>query len=184
MAIKNLQDKFIHELGDIYDAEHQFLKGQEQMLQNASDPNLQQMISQHIEQTRQQISNIEQVYSILGQQPDRVMCDGAKGIVSEGQKLMKETSGSNELRDCAIAGAAEKVEHYEISSYRGLITAADLTGQQEIVSLLQQNLEQEESTAALLEQTSPMLLQAAMQAEGIQAQFGMSGSMGQAHPTT
>jgi ferritin-like metal-binding protein YciE len=180
MAIKNLQEKFIHELGDIYDAEHQFLKGQEQMLQNATDPNLQQMISQHIEQTRQQISNLEQVYSTLGQKPERVMCDGAKGIVSEGQKMLKEISGSSELRDCAIAGSASKVEHYEISTYRGLITGAELMGQQEIVSLLQENLEQEESTAMLIEQSTPTLLQKAMQAEGLQGQFGAST---QAYPT-
>ena len=172
MAINNLQDKFIHELGDIYDAEHQFLKGQEEMLRNATDSKLKQMIQQHIEQTHQQISNLEQVYTALGQQPERVMCDGAKGIVSEGQKLLKETAGAPELRDCAIAGAASKVEHYEIATYRGLIQDAQLTGQQKIVSLLQQNLQQEESTAKLIEQSSPQLLQKAAQAEGLQFQPG------------
>src|SRR5690349_484699 len=104
MAINSLQEKFTHELGDIYDAEHQFLKGQEEMLQNATDPNLQQMIQKHMQQTQQQIQNLKQVFNVLGQQPQRVMCDGAKGIVSEGQKTMKETSGSPAIRDCAIAG--------------------------------------------------------------------------------
>jgi ferritin-like metal-binding protein YciE len=180
MAINNLQEKFTHELGDIYDAEHQFLKGQEEMLQNATDPNLQQMIQQHMQQSKQQIQNLEQVFNVLGQQPQRVMCDGAKGIVSEGQKAIKETSGSDTLRDCAIAGAAERVEHYEIASYRGLITAASLMGQQDIVSLLQQNLQQEESTAALIEQSTPTLLQKAMQEEGLPFQ---PNRFGQAYPT-
>jgi ferritin-like metal-binding protein YciE len=172
MALNNLQDKFVHELGDIYDAEHQFLKGQEEMLQNASDPNLQQMIQQHSEETSRQIRNLEQIYNLLGIRPERVMCDGAKGIVSEGQKIMKETAKAPELRDCAIAGSASKVEHYEISTYRGLIQGAQLMGQQEIVSLLQENLAQEENTAGLIEQSNPMLLQKAAQAEGLQVQPG------------
>lgn len=180
MAINNLNEKFMHELGDIYDAEHQFLKGQQEMLQNATSPQLQQMITQHMQQTQQQIKNLEQVFSILGQQPDRVMCDGAKGIVSEGQKGMRETQDNNPLRDVAIAGAADRVEHYEIAAYRGLITAADLMGRQDIVSLLQQNLEQEESTAQLIEASTPQLLQAAMQAEGTQIN---QGGYSQQYPT-
>jgi ferritin-like metal-binding protein YciE len=180
VAINNLSDKFMHELGDIYDAEHQFLKGQQEMLQNASSPQLQQMIQQHIQQTQQQIKNLDQVFSILGQQPERVMCDGAKGIVSEGQKGMNETHGNNAVRDVAIAGAASRVEHYEIAVYRGLITAADLMGRQDIVSLLQQNLEQEESTAQLIEASTPQLLQVAMQAEGTQVN---QGGYSQQYPT-
>ena len=66
MAINNLQDKFVHELKDIYDAEHQFLKGQEEMLQKATDQNLQNMITQHIDQSRQQIRNLDQVFNLLG----------------------------------------------------------------------------------------------------------------------
>src|SRR5688572_8877265 len=104
MAIKNLNDKFMHELGDIYDAEHQFLKGQEEMLKNASDPTLKQMITTHIEESQQQVRNLEQVFQLLGVSAQREMCDGAKGIVSEGQKMMRETSGAPDVRDCAIAG--------------------------------------------------------------------------------
>lgn len=182
MAFNNLQDKFTHELADVYDAEHQFLKGQEEMLTQATDQNLQQMIQTHIQQTTRHIQNLEQVFSVLGQQPQRQMCDGAKGILTEGQKVMKEASTSKDLLDCAIAGAADKVEHYEIASYRGLITAASVMGQQEIVSLLQQNLEQEESTAALIEQSAPTLLQKAMQAEGLPPPS--SSAFNQSYPTT
>lgn len=161
MAINSLQEKFQHELMDIYDAEHQFLKGQELMLQNSSDPNLQAMIQQHIEQTRQQIRNLDQVFDLLGTKGQRVMCDGAKGILTEGQKLMQETSGVPAIRDCAIAGAASKVEHYEIAAYRGLILGAELMGQRQIVNLLTQNLQQEEQTAQLIEQSTPTLLRQA-----------------------
>ncbi|HUP28219.1 MAG TPA: DUF892 family protein [Chloroflexia bacterium] len=184
MAINNLQEKFMHELGDIYDAEHQFLKAQQEMLTQATDPMLKEMITTHIEQTQGQIQNLEQVFSTLGEQPKREMCDGAKGIVSEGQKLLKETASAPQIRDCAIAGAASKVEHYEISSYRGLINGAELMGQREVVSLLQRNLEQEESTATLIEQSEPKLLQKAMQASGVGISMGMADGAGaEASPT-
>ena len=182
MAIRNLQEKFVHELEDIYDAEHQFLEGQQEMLQKAKDPNLANMITQHIDQTQQHIANLEQVFNLLGQKANRTTCAGAKGIVTEGQKLFKEIGNDHqELLDCAIAGAASKVEHYEISTYRGLIQAADLTGQREIVSLFQQNLQQEEQTAQLIEQSTPQLLQTAMQFEGSQSMSG--GNFQQAGPT-
>ena len=174
MPIANLNQKFIHELGDIYDAEHQFLKGQQEMLQNATDPMLQQMITRHMEETREQIQNLEQVFSLMGTSPQREMCDGAKGIVSEGQKLMQETSSAPAVRDCAIAGGAAKVEHYEMSAYRGLITGAQLMGQREIVGLLQANLQQEEQTARLVEQSLPTLLQTAMAEEGMMVQDAAS----------
>ncbi len=67
-----------------------------------------------------------------------------------------------------IISAAIKVEHFEIASYRGLITAAQQMGQQEVVGLLQQNLQDEEETAQIAEQSAPDLIQKAMQSEGEQ----------------
>jgi len=179
MPINSLQEKFTHELADIYDAEHQFLKGQEELLQNATDPKLKEMLTQHIEETRQQIKNLEQVFSLLAEQPRREMCDGARGLVSEGQKLIREIPNQEVLRDCAIVGAANKVEHYEISTYRGLITGAELTGQQEVADLLEQNLQQEERTAERLEQSLTQFLQQAAQVEGTRA----GDAQAQAYPT-
>jgi ferritin-like metal-binding protein YciE len=167
MTIQSTQEKFQHELGDIYDAEHRFLKGQQEMLKKATDPRLQQGIQEHIQQSEQQVQNLEQVFSILGQPAKGVKCDAAAGIVTEAQKSMGE-AGNDALCDCLIAGAAVKVEHYEIASYRGLITGAQLMGQQQIVQLLQQNLQQEEQTAQQLESMAGQLLQVAMQQEGMQ----------------
>jgi ferritin-like metal-binding protein YciE len=165
MAISTLQEKFVHDLGDIYDAEHRFLEAQQEMMQQASDSRLQTMIREHMSQTEQQIKNLEQVYGALGEKPRRVKCDAAAGLVTEGQKGMKEASGNPALRDCMIAGAAAKVEHYEIASYRGLISGAEQIGQNEVVRLLRQNLQQEEQTAQKIEQSAPQLLQQAMSAK-------------------
>lgn len=167
MAIRNLQEKFIYDLSQAYDAEHQFLKGQDEFVKNANDGTLKQMISQHNDQTRQQINNLEQVFSLLGAQPQRITCEGAQGIVSERQKVMKEISGSPELMDLAILGGASKVEHFEIAGYRSLVAGAQLMGQRDVLNLLQQNLQQEEQTARMVEQTEIQMLQRVMSAQGL-----------------
>jgi len=162
----NAQEMFQHEVGDIYDAEHRFLTGQQEMLTNATDPQLQGLIRQHMAQTQQHIKNLDQVFTLLGQQPKGVMCDSAQGLVTEAQKAMRDAA-SDPIRDVLIDTAAAKVEHYEIASYRGLITDAQLMGQTEIQDLLQQNLQQEEQTAQLLEQTAPQLVRKALQTAGM-----------------
>ncbi len=165
MAIHDLNEKFAHELGDIYDAEHRFLEAQKEMLAKASAPQLKSMIQQHIQQTEQQIRNLEEIHSLLGHKPQRVKCDAATGLVTEGQKTTKAAADNPAVLDCVIASALAKVEHYEIASYRGLVTGAQMMGQQEILQLLQQNLLQEEQTANLIEQNTPQLIQQAMPAQ-------------------
>ena len=155
----------MHELGDIYDAEHRFLKGQQEMLKKASDSTLKVGLERHIAETEQQIGNLDQVFQILGAKPKAVPCEAAKGLVEEAKTGMTEAK-TDELRDCMIGGAAARVEHYEMAAYRGLLVDAELMGQQQIVKLLQQNLQQEEKTAQTLEQNAPMLAQRAMRAEG------------------
>ena len=162
MAIKTLQEKFMHGLGDIYDAEHRFLDAQQTMLPNADSDLVRTSLETHIAETEQQIVNLTQVYEILGVTPQRVSCDGAAGIVKEGDKLLSETKNVPALADLAIVGGCSKVEHYEIASYRGLIAGAELMGQTEIVRLLSENLQQEENTAQKLEASMPELLQNAM----------------------
>jgi len=163
MAIKTLEEKFIHGLGDIYDAEHRFLEAQQKMLPNATSGDVQTLLETHIAETEQQIVNLTEVYKILGLTAKRISCDAAAGIVTEGDKLLKETKDVPALADLAITGGCSKVEHYEIASYRGLIAGAEMMGQTEVVRLLTENLEQEENTAQKLESSMPALLQKAMQ---------------------
>jgi len=166
MAIKSLQEKFLHGLGDIYDAEHQFLEAQQEMLPQATSPTVISLLETHIAQTEEHITTIEEVFKLLNETPERVKCQGAAGIVTEGQKTLKEVSGNPQLVDLGIAGGCGKVEHYEIANYRMLITGAEQMGQTEVVKLLTRNLKQEEQTAKLIEQSAPELFQQAMSAEG------------------
>ncbi len=164
MAITTTREKYLHELGDIYDAENRFLKGQQEMLQAATDPTLKAGIERHIGESEQQVKNLEQVFQLLGEKAKAEPCDAAKGIVTEGQKNLKEAS-TDQIRDCLIGTSLTKVEHYEIVSYTGLIIGAQALGNTEVEALLRQNLRQEEQTAQQLEQNAPKLLKQAMQAE-------------------
>jgi ferritin-like metal-binding protein YciE len=167
MPIANMQELSVHELCELYDAEHRFVEGQEEMVQAASDQDLQSSIQQHIEQTRGHARNLEQVFAHLGLEPRRETNEVAQGLVSEAQEGIQEAQ-SAELRDCAIVSAVSKVEHFEMGSYRGLIAGAQQMGQQEAVGLLQQNLQEEEQTAQIAEQSAPELIQKAMGQEGQQ----------------
>ena len=161
MAIDTLEEKFAHGLGSIYDAEHQFLEAMEEMLTQATSNTVKSLLKEHITQTKQQIRNLEQAFKILGQEAEQIDCEGAEGLVSEGATLMDEAADNPAMLDFAIAGAADKVEHYEIATYRGLIAEAQQMGQNEIVRLLRDNLQQEEQTAQKIEQSVPALLQQA-----------------------
>ncbi|HEX2098919.1 MAG TPA: DUF892 family protein [Rubrobacteraceae bacterium] len=164
MPITNTQELFLHELAEIYDAEHRFLEGQAVMVNRATDDELQSSIRNHILQTRQHIGNLEQVFRELGEESRRETNEVAQGLVSQAQTSVQEAE-SDALRDCTINAAVIKVEHFEIANYRSLVTGAQLMRQSKVVELLNANLEQEEETAQIAEQSAEKLLQTAMEAE-------------------
>jgi ferritin-like metal-binding protein YciE len=166
MPIADTRELLLHELRELYDAEHRFLEGQVQMVHRAKNPELQRSIEDHIYQTRQHIRNLERFFGELGQEPRRETNEAAEGLVSEARQGL-EVARSDALRDCAINAAIVKVEHLEIASYRGLLTGVRLMMGQSVAvdDLLQTNLQQEEETARTAEQSTGELLQRAMQAE-------------------
>lgn len=172
MPIANTQDLFVHELCEVYDAEHRFTEGQQEMVENTTDENLRSAIQEHLEQTREHASNVERVFEDLGVEARRETNEVAKGLVSEAQEGIQE-SQSAALRDCAIVSAVIKVEHFEMGSYRGLVTAAQLMGRSEAEQLLKRNMDEEERTAKLAESTSEQLLRKAMKEEGQQPEEGL-----------
>jgi ferritin-like metal-binding protein YciE len=160
MPITNSREKFVHELADTYDAEHQFLEAMERMREMASDEKLQAMLEEHIQQTQQQIERLERVFAEAGVPPERQECMGAKGLVAEASKVMQD-AGSSEIRDAVIAGGATKAEHYEMVSYADLIDGAETLKLRKSVRLLTENRDQEVSTARKLERLAPRLGKAA-----------------------
>ena len=160
MPISSPRDKFVHELADTYDAEHQFLEAMQEMRDKATDEKLKVMLDEHMTETRGQIEKLQQVFSSIGEQPQRQHCSGAEGIIEEGSKAMEE-AGTDEIRDAFIVGGATKAEHYEMVSYADLIEGAEMLKLRKAVKLLTENREQEVKTARRLERTSPRLAKAA-----------------------
>ncbi len=166
MAIQNVQEKFIFTLGEAFAAENQLLRGYEQMLGQATDDRLRGGIQAHAEQTREQIGNLQQIFDAVGQQPQEQPNETASGMVADGQRCVAE-AGNPEIRDCLIAEAGMKIEHFEMACYLGLVTGARLLGQTEAVGLLQYNLQQEEQMAQQLQELVPQLIERALSAEGM-----------------
>lgn len=166
MPIANTRELLLHELCELYDAEHRFLEGQVEMVHRATASKLQRAIEKHIQQTRQHIRSLERFFDELGHEPRRETNEVARGLVSEAQEGIEEAR-SSPLRDCVINAAVSKVEHFEMASYRSLISGARLMmGRSMAVdNLLKTNLRQEEETAQIAEQSAEVLLQEAMQAE-------------------
>ncbi|MHB8612560.1 MAG: YciE/YciF ferroxidase family protein [Candidatus Dormibacteraceae bacterium] len=160
MPIRNPREKFVHELADVYDAEHQFLEAMQKMHDNASDEKLKVMLEEHMTETQKQIAKVEEVFSSIGEQPRRQHCSGAEGIIEEGSKAMEEAA-TDEIRDQFIVGGATKAEHYEMVSYADLIEGAEMLKLKKAAKLLAENREQEVRTARKLERASPRLAKAA-----------------------
>lgn len=159
--LTTLEEKFLHDLGDTYDAELRFLDAQNEMLGQATDRKLKQMIKAHIKQSEGQVQRLEAAFEALGKKAKRVKCAAAAGLVAEGQKGMEDAEENPKVRDCVIVSAAAKVEHYEICCYRGLIAAAELMDQADLLAIFRENLAEEEQTAALIQESTPELLQKA-----------------------
>jgi ferritin-like metal-binding protein YciE len=151
--IKTLDDLFLHTLQDMYYAEHQIEKALPMMAEKAHNPALKQGFTTHLQETKGQISRLEQVFAALGQEPKGVTCEATDGILKEA----KETMGDVEdpaVRDVALATSAQAVEHYEISRYGSLIAIANQLGHQKVVPHLQANLDEEKATDRKLTELS------------------------------
>ena len=136
---------FLHELGDILYAEKQIEKMLPKLQKEVSDSELADGFAQHLEETRQQIQNIEQVFQSLGEKPKAEKCPGIEGIRQEHDDFVSKEKPSDEVCDLFNTGAASRVEHYEIAAYSGLVTQAKAMGHTDAARLLEENLRQEES---------------------------------------
>ena len=149
MALKTLQDALVEELEDLLSAETQITAALPKMAEKASSPELKAAFTEHLTQTQGQIERLNQVFSALGQPAQSKTCEAMKGLVKEGESLMKEEADPD-VMDALLIAAAQKVEHYEIASYGTACTWAETLGLNEVHDLLGQTLDEEEDTDALL----------------------------------
>ena len=144
MAMQTIEELFEHELQDIYSAEQSLLDALEQMAQESSDREIKRGFMQHRKETQGQIKRLEKIYRSLGQRPESGSCPGVEGLIKEKKLFMREKP-SGELLEFYNIGAAQKVERYEITAYESLVDMAEKLGMSDVVDLLEQNLQEEET---------------------------------------
>lgn len=145
-----LQKLFLDEIKDIYWAEKHLVKNLPKMRKAATTEELQNAIADHLEVTQEHVSRLEQVFELLGARAQGKKCEAMEGLVMEGQSVIEETEDGSATRDVGIIIAAQKVEHYEIATYGGLVQLAKTLGMDEVADILGQTLAEEKEADELL----------------------------------
>ena len=145
MELNSLQDLFIHDLKDLYNAEIQLTKALPKLAKAASDPSLKQAFQTHFQETEGHVQRLEQIFEELDESPKGKKCKAMEGLIEEGKELMEEDA-EPEVMDAGLIGAAQKVEHYEIAGYGTVRTYAQMLGNDQAARLLQQTLDEEGMT--------------------------------------
>ncbi len=147
-----LEKFFIDSLKDIYWAEKHLTKELPKMQKAATTQELKDAIDEHTAQTEEQVARLEQVFEIMGKKAQAKKCEAMEGLLKEGQTVIEETEDGSMTRDVGIIMSAQKVEHYEIAAYGGLVSLANTMGQTEVAEILSTTLEEEKETDNLLTQ--------------------------------
>lgn len=141
-----LEKFFTDSLKDIYWAEKALTKALPKMQKAATTEELQSAIEEHLGQTQEQVQRLEQVFELLGEKAQAKKCDAMEGLIKEGESIVEETEDGSMTRDVGIIMAAQKVEHYEIATYGGLVSLARTLGKDDVAEILSTTLEEEKQT--------------------------------------
>jgi ferritin-like metal-binding protein YciE len=142
METNTLRELYVDQLRDLYSAENQITKALPRMTKKAATEELKQAFEEHLQQTENQITRLEQIFSGLEKSPRGKKCVGMEGLIEEGKEVMAEKMEAD-VMDAALIAAAQKVEHYEIAGYGTVRAYAELLGETEAVQLLTATLEEE-----------------------------------------
>jgi ferritin-like metal-binding protein YciE len=143
-----LEKFFIDMLKDIYWAEQHLLKALPKMKAAATTEELQDAFEDHLYQTQKHVTRIEKVFNIIGKKAEAKRCEAMEGLVKEAESIIAETKEGTMTRDAALIIAAQKVEHYEIATYGGLVQLAITMGLHKAADILDETLEEETQTDA------------------------------------
>jgi ferritin-like metal-binding protein YciE len=149
MKLDSFEALFLHELRDLHSAEKQIIAALPKMAKKASSDELRRAFETHLEQTQEQLERLEKIFADLQLNPGRHKCKAMEGLIEEASELLKEDA-EEAIRDAAMIGAAQRVEHYEIAGYGTARTYAEMLGHVEAAELLQQTLDEEKETDQLL----------------------------------
>jgi len=136
------QELLVDSLRDILDAEKQAVKTYPRIAKAASSQELKEVLQQHLEVTKGQVTRLEQVFEMLGQRAKGKPCKAMQGLIEEAMEHIGEHERGNEL-DSVLIASAQKVEHYEIASYGTARAMAKAAGHKDAANLLQETLREE-----------------------------------------
>jgi ferritin-like metal-binding protein YciE len=140
-----LKEFFLDQLKDIYWAEQKLVKTLPKLSEASHSADLAAAFDSHLTETEGHVSRLEQVFSMLGEEPKAVECPALKGIAEEGEDIIDETDENTAQRDVGLIFAGQKAEHYEIATYGSLIQLAKDMDQTEIADLLSETLTEEKA---------------------------------------
>lgn len=145
-----LEEFFTDQLKDIYYAEQQLLKGLEKMQRAATTEELEDAFMEHAKQTERHVKRLERVFQMIGKKAEGKKCEAMDGLLGEAESIISETQEGTMTRDAALIIAAQKVEHYEIATYGGLVQLAITMKLNRVAEILEKTLTEEEDTDQLL----------------------------------
>jgi ferritin-like metal-binding protein YciE len=157
MQMSDLQDLYIEQLRDLYNAENQLAKALPRMAKAASNEKLADSFLTHTEETKGHIERLQQIFEKLGEKPTGKVCKAMKGLIEEAKEAMEEDAEPDVL-DAGLIAAAQRVEHYEIAGYGCVRSYANLLGDKQAARLLQQTLDEEGKTDKKLTQLAESLI--------------------------
>jgi ferritin-like metal-binding protein YciE len=142
MKIETMEDLFLEQVEDLYDAEKRLVKALPKMAEASTSQTLRQAFESHLMETEGHVSRLENIFRTLGQDAKGQTCDAMKGLIGEGEDVVGNIDQSS-LRDAGLIAAANRVEHYEIAAYGSARTFAEILGLSEAALLLEQTLQEE-----------------------------------------
>jgi ferritin-like metal-binding protein YciE len=144
MKIETMDDLFLEQVEDLYDAEKRLVKALPKMAEASTSQSLRQAFESHLMETEGHVTRLENVFRTLGQDPKSHTCDAMKGLISEGEDIISDIDQSS-LRDAGLIASANRVEHYEIAGYGSARTFAQTLGLTQAAALLEQTLQEEKA---------------------------------------
>ena len=164
MGVENMEELMLDELKDLYSAEKQIVKALPKMAKACESDELKQAFQTHLEETKGHVERLDEIFEALGKSSRGKTCRGMQGLLEEGSEMLEEIEKGG-VRDAALISAAQRVEHYEIAAYGSVREYAKLLGKKQIVSLLEETLEEEKATdeklTSISQQVNPQALEQA-----------------------
>lgn len=153
MSVATLEELLVDELKDLYSAEKQIIRALPKIIKAVSTPELQEGLTNHLEETKGQVMRLEKIGELLGKKMPGKTCAGMKGVLEEGSEVLEDTE-KGLVRDAALISACQRVEHYEMAGYGSAREFAKLLGQKEVAALLDETLAEEKNADKTLTSAS------------------------------